>query len=131
MLPRIHLPHRERRAMRFASWLAVFAIVWQALQPYASLAAAEAESGHHCPTTGLPSLELPTLDQDSDDSKGDRLHCGFCVGLLAPSIAGAIPPADYYLIDRAILVDTPLVDAAAISLHTAPPLPARGPPPLA
>jgi hypothetical protein len=125
---RLRLLRREGSAARLVAWLAIFAIAWQALQPFASLAAADMESGHVCPTTGLPSLELPGVDHTSDESKGDRLHCGFCVGVQAPTIDRAILPVAYWISESPIVVGIHPADAPAINLPTAPPLPARGPP---
>jgi Protein of unknown function (DUF2946) len=125
---RLRLLRREGLAARLAAWLAIFGIAWQALQPFASLAAADTDSGHACPTTGLHSLELPGADPTSDESKGDRLHCGFCVGVQAPTMAWALESLLGEISHRSVVVGIHAADAPEIRQLTAPPLPPRGPP---
>src|SRR5262245_57597934 len=127
MSVRLRLPRCDRSAARFVAWLAIFAIAWQALQPFASLAAADPSSGHVCPTAWLHALELPSVDQTSDHSKGDRLHCGFCISVQAPTAVRAILPLAYWSTERALVLGAHAPDSPWIDLLSAPPLPPRGP----
>jgi hypothetical protein len=125
---RLRLPRGRDRTSRASAWLAIFALVWQTLQPFASLAAAGSE-GHVCPTTGLHSLALPG-DSDEESKGGSasaRLHCGFCIGVQAQSIEHDLQPvlslapglSSSHIVAR---------DAVAAILVTSLPPPSRGPP---
>jgi hypothetical protein len=121
------LPRRIAAARRIAR-LALFAVLWQALQPFATIALAADDARHDiCPSTGLHTLALPGGDDSSDGSATSRLHCGFCVGVQAPTISAPIAPSPIVLTRAVASCDEP-AHADSPQPLTAPPLPARGPP---
>lgn len=112
---------------RFAAWLATFAFVWQALMPFVSLAAADPQSGHVCPTTGLHSVSLGGGDDD-DPSNAGYLRCGYCVSVQGQTIEPSALPEPFGISGAAFVVHVPEGDGPRHSFRAAAPLPPRGPP---